>query len=45
MMMRGVEKQQSSTITSSILGAFRDDPRTRQELMHLLGGLGNSSRR
>ncbi len=40
MMMRGVEKQNSYTITSSMLGAFREDARTRQELLHLLGGLG-----
>ncbi len=42
MMMRGVEKQQSYTITSSVLGAFREDPITRQELLHLMSGLGNS---
>jgi GTP cyclohydrolase I len=40
MMMRGVEKQSSYTITSSMLGAFRDNPTTRQELLHLLGSLG-----
>jgi GTP cyclohydrolase I len=40
MMMRGVEKQNSYTITSSMLGAFRDDPTTRKELLHLLNGLG-----
>jgi GTP cyclohydrolase IA len=40
MMMRGVEKQRSYTITSSMLGAFREDPTTRKELLHLLGGLG-----
>jgi GTP cyclohydrolase I len=42
MMMRGVEKQSSYTITSSMVGAFRDDPTTRKELLHLLGGLGAS---
>ncbi len=41
MMMRGVEKQNSYTITSSMLGAFRDDPTTRKELLHLLNGLGS----
>lgn len=41
MMMRGVEKQQSYTITSSMVGAFRDNPTTRKELFDLLGGLGN----
>lgn len=40
MMMRGVEKQNSYTITSSMLGVFRSDPTTRKELLHLLGGLG-----
>jgi GTP cyclohydrolase IA len=44
MMMRGVEKQNSVTITSSMLGEFRDNPMTRKELMDLLGGLGNSRR-
>jgi len=36
MMMRGVEKQNSYTITSSMQGVFRDDARTRQELLSLL---------
>lgn len=45
MMMRGVEKQNSYTITSCMLGAFRNDPTTRKELMSLLGGLGANSRR
>jgi GTP cyclohydrolase I len=40
MMMRGVEKQGSSTITSKMLGEFREDPKTRAELMGLLQGLG-----
>ncbi|MCM2322920.1 MAG: GTP cyclohydrolase I FolE [Oligoflexia bacterium] len=44
MMMRGVEKQNSYTITSCMLGAFRDEPSARQELMALLGGLGNARR-
>lgn len=44
MMMRGVEKQNSYTITSSMLGAFRHDPMTRKELMSLLGGLGGGRR-
>lgn len=44
MMMRGVEKQNSYTITSSMQGAFRNDPTTRKELLHLLGGLGQRSR-
>ncbi len=37
MMMRGVEKQNSRTITSSMLGEFRNNSITRQELLHLLG--------
>jgi GTP cyclohydrolase I len=37
MMMRGVEKQHSYTVTSSMLGAFRTNSTTRQELLHLLG--------
>lgn len=45
MMMRGVEKQNSYTITSSMLGVFRDDDKTRKEVLHLLGGLGNGVRR
>lgn len=45
MMMRGVEKQNSYTITSSMLGAFRNDPTTRKELLHLLGGLGGNHSR
>lgn len=36
MMMRGVEKQQSYTITSSMLGNFREDRRTREEFMSLI---------
>lgn len=36
MMMRGVQKQNSKTITSSVLGIFRDDPRTREEFLRLV---------
>jgi GTP cyclohydrolase IA len=36
MMMRGVQKQNSSTVTSCLLGAFRDDQRTRSEFMALV---------
>jgi GTP cyclohydrolase IA len=36
MMMRGVEKQNSKTVTSSMLGSYGSDPRTRSELMNLL---------
>jgi GTP cyclohydrolase I len=45
MMMRGVEKQYSSTITSSMLGVFRSDPTTRKELLHLLNGVNGGGRR
>jgi GTP cyclohydrolase IA len=37
MAMRGVQKQQSSTTTSSMLGAFREDARTRVEFMENIG--------
>jgi GTP cyclohydrolase I len=36
MMMRGVEKQNSYAITSTLLGRFRDDARTRAEFMNLI---------
>jgi GTP cyclohydrolase I len=35
MMMRGVEKQNSRTISSALRGSFRDDPRTRDEFLRL----------
>ena len=35
MMMRGVEKQNSITITSALRGAFRDDAKTRDEFLRL----------
>ena len=35
MMMRGVQKQNSSTITSAMRGVFRDDPKTRDEFLRL----------
>ncbi len=36
MMMRGVQKQNSSTISSMMLGTFREDPRTREEFLNLI---------
>lgn len=36
MSMRGVEKQNSYTITSAMLGALRDQSRTRMEFLELL---------
>jgi GTP cyclohydrolase IA len=35
MMMRGVEKQNSKTITSAMRGAFLDDLKTREEFLRL----------
>ena len=35
MMMRGVEKQNAVTITSSVLGSFRESPEVRSEFMSL----------
>ncbi len=43
MMMRGVEKQNSMTITSALLGSFRDDAKTRDEFLRLAHA-GHSSR-
>ncbi|MDQ8036370.1 MAG: GTP cyclohydrolase I, partial [Pedobacter sp.] len=36
MMMRGVEKQNSSMKTSIMLGQFRNNPQTRNEFLSLL---------
>jgi len=35
MVMRGVEKQHSTAVTSAMLGCFRTDPETRQEFLAL----------
>ncbi len=40
MMMRGVEKQNSYTMTSSMRGVFKSNDVTRKEFLSLLGGLG-----
>jgi GTP cyclohydrolase I len=36
MMMRGVQKQESSTVTSAMLGAFRTNKETRDEFLSLI---------
>ncbi len=36
MVMRGVQKQNSKTVTSSMQGAFREDSRSRAEFMELI---------
>ena len=36
MMMRGVEKQHSAAVTSSMLGCFRDEQETRSEFLSLI---------
>lgn len=38
MMMRGVEKQNSKTITSALRGSFRTDAKTRDEFLRLAHG-------
>ena len=42
MMMRGVEKQSSRTITSSLRGLFKDDSKTRSEFLRLAYGASSS---
>ncbi len=37
MAMRGVEKQNSSAVTSSLTGSFRDDDKSRNEFLTLIG--------
>jgi GTP cyclohydrolase I len=41
MEMRGAESLMSPTVTSSMLGAFHKDPRTRKEFLELIGRLGS----
>jgi GTP cyclohydrolase I len=42
MMMRGVEKQHSSAVTSSMLGSFRNEEETRTEFLSLIRQRTNS---
>ncbi len=41
MIMRGVEKQHSSAVTSAMLGAFRDNQQTREEFLALVSRTAN----
>ncbi len=41
MSTRGVHKPGVSMVTSTMLGAFRDDPRTRKEFMDIIGNPTN----
>jgi len=43
MMMRGVEKQHSAAVTSSMLGSFRDEQETRTEFLSLIHPRSNGS--
>ena len=36
MVMRGVEKLQSKTVTSSMLGELRENPKSREEFLKLI---------
>jgi GTP cyclohydrolase I len=43
MAMRGVQKQNSVTTTSAMLGVFREDARTRHEFLELINGRRSAS--
>jgi GTP cyclohydrolase I len=42
MMMRGVEKQHSATVTSAMLGCFREERETREEFLSLVRNRGGN---
>jgi GTP cyclohydrolase I len=42
MMMRGVEKQHSSTVTSAMLGVFKSQQQTRNEFLSLVRSTGSA---
>ena len=43
MSMRGVQKQNSTAVTSAMLGVLRDDARTRMEFLELIRHRGSST--
>jgi GTP cyclohydrolase I len=43
MMMRGVEKQHSAAVTSSMLGVFREHAQTREEFLSLIRAKQNGN--
>ena len=43
MSMRGVQKQNSTAVTSAMLGVLRDDARTRMEFLELIRNRGSST--